>query len=334
MPYNKDAYTRYKLIDACLRRKTKPTPTLQDIVDYVGDKIEKYISVSSIQKDIYAMRYDKNLGFEAPIQYDAKKKGYYYEDPEYYIEKLPVSEEELQGLEMSLGFLQQYTSLPTIKLFEESITRMAASVKKSRESFKNDLLFSEKDKKYVGVQYMQEIVNAIRDKHILKLKYQSFATGKLKEHTIHPYFIKEYSGRLYLIANDVAPGKAQKFLTFSFDRVLGVDCLQQKFKEQYLDKANYFSNALGVSNVDDVPQIIKIKCHPTQANYLKSQPIHHTQEIILDNSQEFTFTLKLVINLELKMRILSMGDKAKVIAPSNLVEEIKVIIDNLKKSYG
>jgi predicted DNA-binding transcriptional regulator YafY len=333
MPYNKDAYTRYKLIDACLRRKSRPVPALQDIVDYVGDKLDKYISTSSIQKDIYAMRYDDNLGFNAPIAYDGKKKGYYYSEPDYYIEKLPISEEELQALEMSLGFLQQYTNMPAIKVFEEAITKMAASVKKSRASFKSDVLIGDKDKQYVGVQFMQDIVEAIRSRRVVKLKYQSFQSDKLKEHTIHPYFIKEYSGRLYLVANDVAPGKAQKFLTFSFDRIVQLDITQTIFKEQYLDKENYFSNALGVSNVDDKPLDLELKCHPSQAKYLKSQPIHHSQSIIVDNENEFVIKLKIVVNQELKMRILAMGHTAIVIKPDNLRKTFFEEVQLMQKNY-
>ena len=75
---NKNASARYRLIDIRINMKQKNVPSLQDLVDFVSEKIGEKVSVSSIQKDIYAMRYDESLGFLAPIEYDNYKKGYVY----------------------------------------------------------------------------------------------------------------------------------------------------------------------------------------------------------------------------------------------------------------
>ena len=64
---NKNALTRYRLIDSRMTIRQKPAPSLAEIVDYVSEKMGTSISVASIQKDIYAMRYDESLGFNAPI---------------------------------------------------------------------------------------------------------------------------------------------------------------------------------------------------------------------------------------------------------------------------
>ena len=61
------------------------------------------------------------------------------------------------------------------------------------------------------------------------------------------YFIKEYDARLYLIANDIAAGKAPKFLTFSFDRMQKVTDTYDSFKEEFVDKVNYFKADVLVS---------------------------------------------------------------------------------------
>ena len=75
---NKNALTRYRLIDNRMTIRQKTAPSLQELVDYVSEKMGAPISVASIQKDIYAMRYDESLGFNAPIEYDMYKKGFKY----------------------------------------------------------------------------------------------------------------------------------------------------------------------------------------------------------------------------------------------------------------
>jgi predicted DNA-binding transcriptional regulator YafY len=335
MPYNKDAYTRYKLIDTCIRRKSKPAPSLSDLVEYISDKLGRTVSESSIQKDIFAMRNDSNLGFNAPIAYDYYKKGYVYTEEDYFIEKLPVSEDELQGLEMCLGFLQQFTSIPSIKIFEESIARMAQSVKQTREKgSKSAIVVNDKNKKYAGAQYMKDIVYAIQERKVVKIQYQSFTRDKAKEHTIHPYFIKEFSDRLYLVANDVAPGKMEKFLTFSFDRIQQLQLTNTTFKEEFIDRENYFSNTLGVSNVGDTPEQIILACSNTQLGYFKTQPIHHSQKIISESDKGFSLSLNLVVNTELIMRILSYGVNVKVMEPASLRDKIAATCLAMSKQYG
>jgi predicted DNA-binding transcriptional regulator YafY len=320
MPYNKDAYTRYKLIDTRLRQKQKPAPTLEDLVAYVCEKLGKSVSTSSIQKDIKAMRSDTALGLNAPIVFDRYKYAYKYSDSNYSIDRLAVSEEDLQGLEMSLGILQQFTDLPAIKMFEDSILRMVSSVKKSREtaSTSNNILLLDRPNKYGGVQYMAQLADAIIEHKVTRLSYQPFNKPQPKDHVIHPYFIKEYDGRLYLIANDVAFGKLTKFLTFSFDRITKVLVTNEDFKQEKIDQTAYFRHTLGISNVDDEPQNIILSFAPEQANYIKTQPIHHSQSIISDTNEAFIVQLKLVINQELKMRILSFGSKIKVLEPQEL----------------
>jgi predicted DNA-binding transcriptional regulator YafY len=318
MPYNKDAYTRYKLLDQRIKNTRKTPPTLAQLVEYVSDKLGKTVSTSSIQKDIEAMRHDTNLGFLAPLEYNKAVKGYIYTETDYSIDKMDISEEDLQGLETAIGILEQFKGLPAIKYFEEAISKISASVQKNRDANKENIFLLDRPNQYLGAEFMHTIVEAIRDKRVLKITYQSFTKPTAKEHVVHPYFIKEYEARLYLIANDIAPGKAAKFLTFSFDRIKTVKESYDSFKQEYVDKKNYFTNALGVSYIDGTPQKIVLSFAPTQAGYLKTQPIHHSQKILVDNSKEFKIELLLVINPELKMRVLSNGSKVKVLEPKEL----------------
>ncbi|QLH45227.1 MAG: hypothetical protein HWD58_06225 [Bacteroidota bacterium] len=116
-------------------------------------------------KDIYAMRYDASLGFNAPIEYSQEKRGYIYTDPDYSINKIPLSEEDLQGLEMAIGILEQFKGIPAIGLFEDSITKLAAAVKHSRSTETNSsVLILDRPKRYQGIQFMEDLVDAIRQK--------------------------------------------------------------------------------------------------------------------------------------------------------------------------
>ena len=334
---NKNALTRYRLIDNRMTIRHKQTPTLQELVDYVSEKLEMPISVSMIQKDIYAMRYDESLGFNAPIEYSQAKRGYLYTDPNYSINHIPVSEEDLQGLEIAIGILEQFKEIPAIRIFDDAISKIASSVRLSREKTDQQsggILLLDRPKRYQGIEFMTDIVDAIHRKRVLRLSYLPFTRAEAKKHTVHPYFIKEYNGRMYLIGKDIHPTKEAKFLTFAFDRMQDAICMNQTFVEEELDRENYFKATIGITLPGTKPECIELQFNSSQANYLRSQPLHHSQVIVKENKDKIVVQLQLVVNYELMSLILSFGDKIRVLKPKSLSQEINEILQRALFQYN
>lgn len=330
---HKNAVARYRYIDMRISMKQKPAPSLDEIVAFVSDKLGESVSTSSIQKDIYAMRYDERLGYFAPIQFDVYKKGYVYTEIGYSIQKINVSDEDLQGLELAVGILQQFQNIPAIKQFEDAIHKLAGAVKFSREQQHDKIVLLDRPIRYQGIEFMQDIVDAIRQKRVMKFMYLPFTKKEATKHTVHPYFIKEYNSRMYLIAKDIHPTKASKFLTFGFDRMQQLVVMHQTFQEELIDKESYFRSAIGISLPQTKPENIVLQFDISQLKYITSQPLHHSQKIIKEQSKLFTLQIHVVINYELMSLLLSFGDKLKVIKPASLVETMKSITKNLYQLY-
>lgn len=332
---NKQALTRYRLIDNRMTNRQKPAPSLQDLVEYVSDKLGSAVSTSCIQKDLYAMRYNESLGYSAPIAWDSNRRGYVYTEPDYSINNLPVSEADLQGLEMAIGLLEQFKDIPAIRVFEDAISRLATTVKMNRQQHgETGILILDRPKRYQGIEYMSDMVEAIREKKILRITYQTFTSKEPKKHTVHPYFIKEYNGRMYLIGKDIHPVKESKFLTFAFDRMSDVIKMNQSFTEEQIDPAQYFKSAIGISLTDAKPEEIVLAIDPLQARYIKTQPLHHSQRIIKETATELHVGLELVINYELRSLILGMGNKVKVLKPKQLALQLHEIASDMVQLYS
>lgn len=331
---HKNALTRYRLIDARITHKQKNAPSLQELVDYVSEKLGTPVSVSIIQKDIYAMRYSDALGYFAPLEYSKTERGYVYTEKDYSIHRIPVSEEDLQGLEIAVGILEQFKEIPAIKVFEDAIQKIAVSVKQSRQQqHGGSKLLLDRPRRYQGIEYMRDIVEAIHEKKVIRFLYQPFNKSEGKKHTVHPYFIKEYDNRMYLIGKDIHPTKAAKFLIFGFDRMQDVLKMNQSFIEEALDIENYFTSAIGISLPNTKPEKIVLAFHPLQTNYIKSQPLHHSQKILKENKQGLHVSLELVINYELKAMVLRFGSQVKVLKPESLQREIKETIQAMVQQY-
>ncbi|MCB0483495.1 MAG: hypothetical protein KDC37_02930, partial [Flavobacteriales bacterium] len=128
MPANKYALLRYRIIDKCLRNSQRPYPSkelLRSACDEVlYQSFGERVSPSTIEKDLYAMRFEEHLGYEAPIAFHKLRKGYYYTDPNYSLEKIPLSHEEIDAVKFAAITLGQYKELELFKQFGDAIEKI------------------------------------------------------------------------------------------------------------------------------------------------------------------------------------------------------------------
>lgn len=68
---------------------------------------------------------------------------------------------------------------------------------------------------------------------------------------------------------------------------------------------------------------------PYQAPYILTQPLHHSQKLLLKHEQELQIELTVYITAELVMMVLGYGDQVRVLQPQSLKERIKGILTNV-----
>ena len=111
MPTNLHALVRYRTIDECLGNRFRRW-TWQDLADACAEKIYEYEGLEAtpsrrtIMYDLQSMR-DGKLGYYAPITYDRNTKSYTYEDPDFSIQKFPLSKDDIFELEYALSILKK-----------------------------------------------------------------------------------------------------------------------------------------------------------------------------------------------------------------------------------
>ena len=111
MPVNRNALIRYRTIDNCLRNRFRPW-TLDDLIEacsealYEYEGIDKGESKRTVQMDIQMMRSDK-LGYNAPIVV-IDKKYYTYEEADYSITNIPLTDQDLLKLNEVVEILKQF----------------------------------------------------------------------------------------------------------------------------------------------------------------------------------------------------------------------------------
>jgi len=88
------------------------------------------------------------------------------------------------------------------------------------------------------------------------------------------------------------------------------------------------------ASLGDKPEEIVLSCQPYLGNLLKSLPVHPSQKIISETDTETLVSLKVVVNYELKQRLLMMADQSVVVSPEHLKTEMLEIISKAQKMYS
>ena len=332
MPANKNALIRYKTIDNCLRNRYRRW-TLEDLVEacsealYEMEGIQKGVSVRTVQGDIQMMRSDK-LGYNAPIEvYDHKY--YRYSDKDYSIMDMPMSQNDYDVMQEAVDMLRQLEGFEQFSEMADVVSRLQDKLAMSRNNRKPIIHFDSVPN-LEGIRLLNPLYNYIAHKQTLRIMYQSFSARTPKEFILCPYLLKEFRNRWFLFGS-----KADDLLLFNLplDRIKSVEPVDVPFRENpNFDTEHFFDDVIGVSkNINNTPRRIKFWANAEQSKYIKTKPIHQSQQLIKDNPEDGSciFSIDVVINFEMYSVFMSYGPGIKVIYPRNAMMYMR---DKLKEA--
>ena len=183
-----------------------------------------------------------------------------------------------------------------------------------------------------GTENLYGLLHAIKNKLQIRFSYQKFWEEDISQRTADPYGLKEFKNRWYIMAKDSRDGNIK---SFALDRLTNLEITNSKFEfpTDYNVEETY-RYCFGIIHPnDEVPQDIILSFDPTQEKYVKTLPLHATQQILIDNEEQLQIKLKLCVSHDLVMELLSLGDNMKVLQPKSLADEIKAVHENAYKQY-
>ena len=334
MPHIKNALIRFRIIDKMIRNKYKSYPSKKELREACEESLYGsidgvHICNSTIEKDLFNMKMDH----DAPIKYSKKNGGYYYEDSTYSINDIPLSEDELSSIKYAVDTLHQFKETPFFKEFGNAIDKIVdrISVGGAQNEMSKYIQF-EAATSVGGNEFLPVLLEAIQRKKKVWFIYTSFIKGQGKPRKVSPLFLKEYRNRWYLISYD----PSQKDIrTYALDRMEDPKILEdEQITPQGFDAEVYFENAMGITSYKGEAKKIIIQADEIASKYIKSQPIHHSQEIMKESKEGTHFTFKLLLSEELIRTLLSYGGEIEVIEPEDLKKALKERISSMKKRYN
>jgi predicted DNA-binding transcriptional regulator YafY len=173
-----------------------------------------------------------------------------------------------------------------------------------------------------GTEHFSSLEAAIREQREVRFDYFKYDQGSLSERKVKPYALKEFRGRWYLLAQQ---GEEQELKTYGLDRMSGIGILKRKFKRTLdFDATAHYRDYFGITRQHDgaALQDIELWFDRLQGAYVKSLPLHASQELISEDERGIRIRLRLYITHDFVMELLSYGASMRVIAPEALRERV------------
>jgi len=331
MALNKYATIRYRVIDRSLRSRSHPFPSIESLrqaceEELYGSGIGANISISTIEKDLWAMKNEASLGY-APIVYNKAENGYFYSDPEFSLD-LPLTEEDIDLIRLATSTLSQFKDSQIFKDLETSVAKIRGRLRVYKQIEKKDnsrLIRFETAPYFAGTEYLSELLNAIKDHQEISLSYIPFTDDTPRKYSVHPYFLQEHKNRWYLICYEDAN---KKYRTLGLDRIQELTLLESHFHhDPEFDPEDYYKFSFGIGIYSGKPVDVTLSFDYVQGRYIKAQPIHSTQDIIKEDDQQLLIKVSIIPSPEFIMQIMSYGSSVQVIEPAFIRDKV---IDLLK----
>lgn len=331
MSQNKNALIRYKTIDKCLQNKYRQW-TLEDLIECCSEALFEYegrensISKRTIQMDIQLMRSEK-LGYNAPIVvYD--KKFYKYEDDEFTITDIPLTETDMNVLTETVSMLKQFKDFSLFSDVSDILQRLEDKIY-SEKSHTRPVIYLDKNEGLKGLHYLDEVYQAIIKKVALVITYKSFKSRDENKFHFHPFILKEFNNRWFLIGKKKG---SQPITNLALDRIIAIDYdFNLPYLEEDFDADLYYKNVIGVTvNSGMQPRKIELLIDAENAPYVITKPLHATQRLIKQNEDGSIIVHLLIIpNYEMERLLLGFGCGIEILKPENLRNRMK---KNLQKA--
>lgn len=334
MPANKNALLRYRTIDKCLQNHGRKW-TLNDLIEACSDALyeyegkDTYVSKRTVQLDLQLLRSDK-LGYNAPIEV-YEKRYYRYADLDFSITDVPLTESDLDVLSESVAVLRQFKDFSLFSELNGVIQKLEDKIYHASGS-EPPIIHLDKNEQLKGLEHLDVLYQAISKRIVLCISYQSFSARQANDHIFHPYLLKEFNNRWFLVGRREGH---KPVLTLALDRMISISPdLKTDYLRDDFDADEYYKDTYGVTVLGVPPIEVRLWVNRQNAPYVLTKPFHPSQRLI-ERRKEGGIEIALTVhhNFELERLLLGFGSSVEVLEPKMLRRKIRKSLKDALAHY-
>lgn len=177
------------------------------------------------------------------------------------------------------------------------------------------------------------LMQALKEQRMVSFTYSPYWKDEPSQYyNFKPYNLKMFERRWYLIGYY---GSEKEHRIYALDRITNCELQEDSFRRNpKFSLEKMFDGVYGIIVKDELPvESVWLKVEAYQANYLRSLPLHHSQNEIKRNNEYSVFALRVRPTYDFKQKILSLGSTVEVLKPTSLRDDIKGEVTEILKKY-
>jgi predicted DNA-binding transcriptional regulator YafY len=242
-----------------------------------------------------------------------------------------LTDQDLNKLTEVVEILRQFKGFSHFQELSGMVQRLENKIFTAKTK-QEPVIDFEKNENLKGLEYIETLYQAIINKKALDFVYQSFKARTANNFTFHPYYLKEYRNRWFVLG---VKNRKTPLLNLALDRIVSISDSNATYcHPEGFNISKLFEDVIGVTfNPYSEPEKVILFADHTAAPYIATKPIHHSQVEVETLPNGVVFSITVQLNFELEREILGFGDRIKVIAPERLKRRIKAQFENALDLY-
>lgn len=181
-------------------------------------------------------------------------------------------------------------------------------------------------------QCLNDVIEAMKENRIIRFTYTKFGSVEGSSYSVRPYCVKLFMQRWYLLGYCE---ERSDLRTYGLDRISNLSITDVKFEmPEDFDAEFFYATHYGIESKKDIQcETIVFRAWEPHNHYLRSLPIHHSQQE-LESAEGYTdFQVRLRPNYEFYWKLLSMGNYIQILSPQSVRQEMANMIKKVLEGY-
>ena len=320
-----EKYKTHRLIQLDKWIRNGGYPSVQAIQD------EYEISRRTVMRDLEFLR-DR---YDAPLEYDRTRNGYYYTDPTFMIQNVLLTEGDLFTVSTIMPLMEQYKNTPLESSFKnimDKISDMLPNQVDVNTSFLNeDVRFISDPLPKIESDVFETIFESIKLKKSIRFEYRSVSKTEYSVKILDCYKVICQKGNWYVLGFSHNKNEVR---IYALSRIQNIKLLNETFTiPNEFDLNNYVDLSFGIWTNKETPIEYELLFSSNINTYILEREWHTNQTV--EQNADGSVLLKFKSNQKQQVLswVLSFGSSVKVINPPELIEKVKEEIKKISKLY-
>jgi len=289
------------------------------------------VNEKTIQRDVEFLRDSRG----APIEYDAKRKGFVYTDPAWRLTPLELSEGELLQLVIAERMAAEHRGAPIAATLQGLFEKLRAALPEKTRVDPIDVharfSFHGHPVREVAPAIWRTVARALRDHRTLRVSYCSFGATAAKVRELEPVHLASLGGEWALVAR--IRGR-KELLLFSLSRMQKVTVTKTPSTQVEFDPPSFFENRFGrfIGERGDFHEV-SVLFSPDAAVGVLERKWHPKQTVEKRKDGSVVLRFPAPSLYEIQRWVLQWGGDAKVLEPPELRSAVATEANRLCSLY-